>query len=94
MNDTRADVEQRSHDSDDIVTVQRQSFGHCLIVASRGAPPQDALWDRLEERGVRRRRDRADVLAPTRGHDPATRRPLDEAELEQKRLVDVLDGVL
>src|SRR5262245_11985222 len=36
----------------------------------------------------------ADVLPPQLGDDPAARRALEEAELEQVRLVDVLDRVL
>ena len=49
------------------------------------------LNGRLEERffGLRS----AEVLAAELRHDAAARRPLDEAELEQVRLVDVLDRV-
>ena len=49
------------------------------------------LRTRLEERCVRRRR--TEVRAAELGDDAAARRALDEAELEQVRLVDVLDRV-
>ena len=42
MSDIRANVEQRSRDSDDIVAIQRQLTGHPYIVATAEAAPQDA----------------------------------------------------
>src|SRR5688500_8312964 len=56
--------------------------------------PRTGVMAPLLEEALVHGRGRACVLAPELRHDAATRCPLDQAELEEVRLVDVLDRVL
>src|SRR5262249_11910594 len=63
------------------------------IVERPGEPGNPEVGHDLEQAIGARDLNRGDVREAEVGDDAATRRPLDEAELEQVRLVDVLDRV-
>ena len=67
--------------------VERAGGARASRYAGRSCP------ESLEEPARRRLRHRADVRAPELGDHAAARRALEEAELEEVRLVDVLDRV-
>jgi hypothetical protein len=76
MSDIRANVEQRGHDSYDIVAIQWRFVGHVHIVAAAEAAAQDADQD-VARRGSPSRRPRRPRrcgygLAPSRSDRAAS----------------------